>query len=179
MAQEQGHTAVLGRLRSLETDEQRWLHAAEDGDMKELTRQLDKGCVEIDGLLETVNNEGNTIQTTVLDIATGQRREPVVRLLLNRGANPDLANTHGCTALMNAAGKGSLRVMRLLVEAKAEINAVDEDGYTAFHVTCSDNHPECAEALVRAGCDTSLRDTDGMTGGTSRKGTATRRCWSG
>eukprot|EP01045_Picozoa_sp_COSAG04_P023104 COSAG04_NODE_2698_length_3716_cov_4.770904_1_plen_931_part_10 len=165
LARANRHPAVVRLLRSLETVEQRWLHAAQDGDTEELTRQLDGGHVEIDGLVETVNNDGDTVQATVLDIATGRRQDAAVRLLLNRGANPNLANSYGCTPLMNAALRGSLPILRLLMDAGAEVSAVyPVQGFTAFHAACINNHPDCAEALVRAGCNTSKLDGDGMTG---------------
>ena len=102
--------------------------------------------------------------TSALVIAVLDNRRAAARLLLDRGANPNLAGSDGATPLMAAAMVGSLPLLQLLLEAKAEVNATTPKGFTAFHAACLYNQPDCAEALVRAGCDTSLRTTDGMTG---------------
>eukprot|EP01045_Picozoa_sp_COSAG04_P000282 COSAG04_NODE_6_length_47123_cov_87.347482_5_plen_1442_part_00 len=163
IAQAAGHSAVLERLRSLETDEQRWLHAAEENDTEELTRQLDGGF-SIDVLVDKRRNDGEVFQLTALCEAILNGQVVAVQLLLDRGANPNLPISDGATPLMHAAAVGSLPIMRLLLEAKAEVDAASPLGSTAFHVVCGYNHPDCAAALIRAGCDTSLRDKDGKTG---------------
>jgi ankyrin repeat protein len=90
----------------------------------------------------------------------------VARLLLDAGADPNLANSDGAYApLMVAAGPGQLEVLRLLLARGAAVDAVDPaDGWTAFHAACHCNYAECAEALARAGCDVGLKDNDGNMG---------------
>ena len=80
--------------------------------------------------------------------------------LLDRGANPNLANSDGFTPLMEAA------YQRLHADSAAA------DGGEGRHrrrdprtwldrlpqSACDHNQPDCAEALVRAGCDTTARN---------------------
>ena len=138
--------------------------ATQDGDCTAITGLLDSG-LDINALVETKDKDGKIYRTTALREAIAHKHEAAVRLLLDRGADPNLADNLGSTPLMVAAAQGFLPLMRLLLEAKAEVNAVDpQTGGTAFHWTCGCDHADCTEALVRAGCDTSLRDEGGMTG---------------
>jgi ankyrin repeat protein len=57
----------------------------------------------------------------------------VVKLLLEKGANVDVRNRDGRTALHGAVQMGIERVVRLLLEYGAAINAQDHDGNAAIH----------------------------------------------
>ena len=97
------------------------------------------------------------MQATALLQAVANKQEAAAQLLLDRGADPNLADSNGWTPLMTAACKDFLPGLRLLIEAKAELNAVHPgSGFTAFHATCPFDYPDCAEALVRAGCEAAL-----------------------
>lgn len=48
--------------------------------------------------------------------------EPVVRRLLEAGANLEIHNENGHTALMEAASAGHVNIARLLVQSGASIN---------------------------------------------------------
>ena len=52
--------------------------------------------------------------------------------LLERGADPNIANAGGGTPLMTAAVKGRERVVRLLLERGADPAAKDKTGKTAL-----------------------------------------------
>ena len=143
------------------------LVAAGRGDRGTMGRLLESG-LDVNALVESGEKHpltGQPIRTTALVEALEYKQAAAARLLLDRGADPNLANSVGCTPLMAAATKDSLPLLRLLVEAKAELNAVMPiTGMTAFLFACSNGSADCAEALVRAGCDTSLRDKFGKTG---------------
>jgi ankyrin repeat protein len=70
----------------------------------------------------------------------------LVRLLIDKGADPQLATEKGMTPLMGAAGlahkmdrtshkeyDNALVVAKLLVEEGADVNTVGENGWTALH----------------------------------------------
>ena len=142
----------------------RFGEAAARGDCGAMGRLIEGG-VDVNVMLETVNKDGRKVQSTALFQAVANMQAAAAQLLLDRGANPNLANSLGGTPLMKAAHVGSLPLMRLLLKAGAEVNtARPEAGATALHYACDYNHPDCAEALVRAGCNTSLRDMYGLTG---------------
>eukprot|EP01045_Picozoa_sp_COSAG04_P024851 COSAG04_NODE_3168_length_3093_cov_83.308897_1_plen_862_part_10 len=160
LAQEHGHQLVLKRLDLVAARPSWFLRAAEAGDCGTMERLLEDG-VDIDAMSEWTSKGGKKVRTNALYGAVVNQQVAAVRLLLDRGANPNLANSLGGTPLMAALGTGSLSLVRLLTEANAEVDAVDSDGGTAFHYTCIYNWSDCAETLVRAGCDTSLRDMEG------------------
>ena len=143
---------------------------ATHGDCDGIRRQMMVCPLDIDALVDhqRVRPEfepcsGETIRMTALHGAVAHHQEAAARLLLELGANPNLADSDGCPPLVSAAGVGALSILRMLLDAKAEANAVHPTGWTAFHCACENNQPDCAEALVRAGCDTMLRTKDGAT----------------
>ena len=143
-----------------------FMAAAQMGDMKQLVRLLETGQYDMNALMELPDNEGKQSQTTALCEAIKNNQQAAARLLLDRGANPSLADSTGVTPLMGAAGMGFAPLVQLLLDAKADMGAVDKDGDSAFHVhyACMNNQPECVEFLVLNWCDKSLRNTDGKTG---------------
>ena len=62
----------------------------------------------------------------------------VVRLLLEAGADQNVARQNGATALMDAAIYGHSKVVRLLLEAEADQNTATQDGTTALMVAALD-----------------------------------------
>ena len=57
---------------------------------------------------------------TALILAAQSGHVEVVRLLLEAGADKDVADDDGATALMEAAYRGHVEVVRLLLEAGAD-----------------------------------------------------------
>ena len=56
----------------------------------------------------------------------------MVELLLQRGADANLQDSNGVTALMDAANSGHERVVELLLQRGAEINLLNSKGGTAL-----------------------------------------------
>jgi hypothetical protein len=138
--------------------------AAGKGDGAAVARLLAAGA-DPNALVPGQMPSGEVFQTTALHAAAVHGRPEAVRLLLDAGADPSLANGDGATPLIQAAGTGHPEVVRLLLARGAAVDAVDPgNGFAAFHYACFENQAECAEALVRAGCDVGLKDNDGHTG---------------
>lgn len=92
---------------------------------------------------------------------------PYMRLLLELGADPAIANADDCTALMAAAGVGNNFVgehagtpeevdqaVRLLVERGLDINAVAKNDETAMHGAAYRCFPDTVRLLVLLGAET-------------------------
>jgi ankyrin repeat protein len=95
----------------------------------------------------------------------------LVKLFLERGANPQLTTEDGTTALMVAAGIGwvegvtyewsraeTLETVELLVDLGVPVNAQNLDGQTALMGAAHKGRNDVVELLVERGADLALRD---------------------
>jgi ankyrin repeat protein len=89
---------------------------------------------------------------------------PLMRTLLELGANPLLANADHCTPLMAAAGVGTrapgeeagtedeaLEAVALTIQLGNDINAVDKNGETAMHGAAYKSLPKVVQLLADRG----------------------------
>ena len=88
-----------------------------------------------------------------------------VRTLLEAGADANLAQGDGLTALHLAAREGHLEVVRILINAGAETSATTRIGdYTPLHLAGGRGHADVIGALLRAGADpTAVTTSSGVT----------------
>lgn len=96
--------------------------------------------------------------STALHMASHHERENenVVRLLLERGANPKAVETDGSTPLHSAAAGGLVSIMRLLIEHGAEVGAKSEDG-SVLALVAYYGHEDAARFLISKGADVTDR----------------------
>ncbi|MEP7363216.1 MAG: ankyrin repeat domain-containing protein [Acidobacteriota bacterium] len=99
----------------------------------------------------------------------------LVRLLIERGADPKMVNKVGGTALMNAGGASNVEAIKLLLAKGANVNAALTHGGRVPRGEIALNHltplmlatpygtPAAVKALLDAGADVKLRDIRGMT----------------
>ena len=95
---------------------------------------------------------------------------PLMKALLELGADPFITNADGSTAVLAAAGIGDLgsgqesagteeeaiETVRLLLELGLDVNAVDENGETAMHGAAYQNWPKLVAFLDENGADINL-----------------------
>jgi len=74
----------------------------------------------------------------------------LVKLLLARGADPNLTDKRGNTPLMMAAMGCDAELLQMLLDGGADLNAKSADGLTAIEFTISFAN-KGADALIRAG----------------------------
>ncbi len=100
-----------------------------------------------------------------LGLAAFFGREDAVRLLLARGANPNLAarNAMKVAAIHAASAAGSLEIALLLVEAGADVNAVQQAGFTPLHAAAMAGRVDLATLFLERGADPSAKADDGRT----------------
>lgn len=100
---------------------------------------------------------------TPLTGAILQRQEAMVRLLLDRGADPNQSNRHLCTSLHFAASQDHPGILARLLAAGARIDAADINSITPLQIAAFRGHPEIAKLLCAAGAKLELADTAGYT----------------
>jgi uncharacterized protein len=134
--------------------------AAEEGHVKVIRCLLDKGAA--------INERCDMSGATALWFSCSGDGEDArtVRLLLERGADPTIAD-HLCrTPLMGASNWGHLKVLRMLLShptAAATINCPNGKGETALWLACERGREAVLRALLESGADPCIADNFGTT----------------
>eukprot|EP00439_Symbiodinium_sp_Y106_P042562 s3998_g5.t1 len=100
---------------------------------------------------------------TALMIAAASGSFRVARMLLEAGAEKDIANHRGRTALMLASEKGDLKIASLLLEFGAAKDLASRSGRTALMLASARGHFEVARTLLEAGAKAGCADREGKT----------------
>lgn len=112
-------------------------------------------------------NALNRIGATPLMMAARLADAPLMRVLLEEGADPTIVNEDGSTLLMVAAGMGihspgedpgteaeALECVQLALELGGDVNAIDMNHETALHGAAYRGANSIVELLIRHGADT-------------------------
>jgi ankyrin repeat protein len=87
-----------------------------------------------------------------------------VRRLIQQGANVDVAQGDGMTALHWAADRGDTAIASALLRAKASVRATTRIGsYTPLHIAAKNGYGGIVKALLAAGSDPKAPTTSGAT----------------
>jgi hypothetical protein len=86
-----------------------------------------------------------------------------VQVNVEAGADVNVADKYGYTALMWATRNGHLTIVNYLLVKKANVNAKARDGYTALMFAARRGEPTIIKALLDGGADKSLRQQNGYT----------------
>jgi acetyl esterase/lipase/ankyrin repeat protein len=105
---------------------------------------------------------------------------PLMELLVELGANPNLPNADSTTPLLAAAGVGALgdgdesagteeeaiAAVKYLIQLGADVNAVDMNGETALHGAAYQSWSELVRVLVENGADAAIWNHENRAGWT-------------
>jgi uncharacterized protein len=124
--------------------------------------RLPKGAPKQPSTSSRIESDG----ATPILFAADRSDVPLMRLLVELGADPLLPNLNNTTPLMAAAGLGTtepleeageeneaLEAVNMLLDLGADINAVNNDGDTAMHGAAYNIYPRVVELLARRGAD--------------------------
>ncbi len=124
--------------------------------------RLPKGTRKQPNTSSAVGTEG----ATPILFAADRSDVPLMRLLIELGADPLLPNFNGTTPLLAAAGVGTgepqeeageeneaVEAVNLLLDLGADINTVDNNGDTAMHGAAYNIYPRVVELLAKRGAD--------------------------
>ena len=151
---EAGGMAVL-RARKVTFEESSFYRALSEVDVELVRAFLDAGMSPTKSLVEM----GPPIRVMLFSNESCNARErptkaqtkATVKLLLERGADPNGSDANGNTALMEAASHGCDReLMRMLIKAGAKINVKNKSGLTPFEMGLFWGH-DGLEEIIAAG----------------------------
>lgn len=112
-------------------------------------------------------NEYGIIERHTFDliIAAANGDERRVKEMLKDGANPNVQDINGDTALMKAAalkGVGD-RLIRILAKYGADLNLQNESGYTALRFASTNDNRGEVKSLLQYGANPNITDKSGNT----------------
>jgi hypothetical protein len=110
-----------------------------------------------------VNAVDEGVYTTALGAAVANGKLEFVRALLDAGADPNVRNQSGRTALMNLDEDATDEVVRALVAAGADVSIKDTEGNTVLHTAAAVAKSEVLRALLDAGASVNARTRQGQT----------------
>lgn len=112
-----------------------------------------------------VNAQTQVARTTPLYEASLRGDEPMVALLLQHKANPNLTNVSGMTPLhINLMGTGAVdRVTELLLQSGANPNIKNEDGWAPIHLAAERGALDSVRLFLAAGAPVDARSDTGAT----------------
>ena len=102
---------------------------------------------------------------TVLMYAAFNGQTPIVKMLIEAGADVNAQDKVGTSALMFAASApGATETVQLLLDSGAKINMVDNnEHFSALMWAAAEGQPENVKLLLKHKADVSLQDIDGDT----------------
>ena len=100
----------------------------------------------------------------MLDLAcSGYGLGEIVKLLLENGAEVNVADRDGWTTLMKACFNGSTDTVELLLDGGADVHAQNRDGMTAFYMSCLHGNVSKAKLLLDRGANVDTTTAQGHT----------------
>ncbi|MEZ0451432.1 ankyrin repeat domain-containing protein [Sphingobacterium thalpophilum] len=113
----------------------------------------------------SVVNEWSAHGFSPLAMATYFNKTDIVRLLLSKKVNPNIAsrNEQQAYPLHIAAANNHEEIGKMLLEADADVNAVQSTGETALHFAAQHGNIDLIVALLEFGADTRIVNIKGLT----------------
>jgi len=135
---------------------------------QKLIDNLEKGTIEqITEILQNVPdvNFTDSKNRTPLIYAAAYRNNPVVSLLLSKGAKVNVGGDRGKTALIYAAknSNDTAELINILLAASANINQPDNNKWTPLMHAARTGHVNNVKKLIELKADETLQDDKGNT----------------
>ncbi len=106
-----------------------------------------------------INTRDGTTGETALHIVIQRRDSTWLGYLLQKGANPNLADKKGTTPLMLATQLGYVDGIDWLVRKNAQVDQTNRAGETALILAVQLRNPEAVRALLKAGANPDKTDS--------------------
>ena len=125
--------------------------AAKKGNFKEVERLLQTG-VDVNSQDED-GDSALIYLCNICDQSCSLSTEEIIKNLLERGANPNLQNKNGFTALMNASTYGIVRIVKILIGSGADPNLKTKKEVTALMLAYHSVNENTMKILFDHGAD--------------------------
>ena len=154
--QKQRKFMFQGEILKLELE---LLEASKKGKTENVRRIMSLGLVNVNNMKMKHPN------WTILGKAAAYGHIDVVKLLLNKGADPNMENLNGLTPLHRAAYHGTRDMVKLLLDNGAEPDRADRDGRTPLHWAALREYDSKGvyKLLLNGGADPEVRDANNRT----------------
>jgi ankyrin repeat protein len=106
-----------------------------------------------------INTRDSTSGETALHIVVQRRDTTWLGYLLQKGANPNLADKKGTTPLMLATQLGYVEGIDTLVRKKAQVDQTNRSGETALILAVQLRNTDAVRTLLKAGANPDKRDS--------------------
>lgn len=106
-----------------------------------------------------INTRDSTSGETALHIVIQRRDSTWLGYLLQKGANPNLADKKGTTPLMLATQLGFVDGIETLTRRKAQVDQTNRAGETALILAVQLRNAEAVRALLKAGANPDKKDS--------------------
>lgn len=147
-----GVSLASGAAAQTKPESETLLEAIEDGnnnDVIDLVTRRGRGIV----------NSRGYAGATPLTLAMRKRANLYVSFLLQNGADPDLPDRTGETALMIAARTGNMEGLTSLLDKGATVDAANRQGETALIIAVQGHQTQAAKKLLEAGASATRTDS--------------------
>ncbi|XP_061572546.1 cyclin-dependent kinase 4 inhibitor D [Cololabis saira] len=118
---------------------------------KALTAAAAKGnAAELQRILQELRlhpDTRNEFSRTALQVMM-MGNSKIARLLLEKGADPNVQDRHGITPAHDAARTGFLDTLQVLVENGASVNIPDQNGALPIHIAIREGHRDIVQFLA-------------------------------
>ena len=145
--EEAGSDEVVSRL----------VRSSKEGDMRNIHAEAGRAVAL--GVIDRADRNG----MTPLAWAVWNQHTDAAAALLQAGADPDIRDDDGQTALFIAALAGCVEGVRVLLAANASVDIADSEDETPFSAAATKGHIAVLQALSDAGADPLSLDADGLT----------------
>jgi ankyrin repeat protein len=89
--------------------------------------------------------------------------QSLAEILIENGANLDIQNNNGYTALIYAAENENLDLAKKLIDSGANLDIQDNQGYTALMEAATCNNSDLTEKLIDSGANLDIQNNNGYT----------------
>lgn len=135
------------------------VYEASQGDLPKVNHWLNMGG----DINATIDAGKGWKGVSALESAAARSNSEMVRFLLSKGADVNMADRQGRTPLIVASEQNQLHNIKLLLSNGASINWQDNRGFTALRCAAEYNRIEAARLLIDSGADLNLKDKEGQT----------------